>query len=624
MPSISIEKTNVIGLDFETYWDQHITLGKMSTTEYVRHPKFFVHTVSVKTSEGSWSAAYEDIPKLFDQFDWSKKALLCHHTHFDGLILSELYGKKPAYYLDTLSMARPLHGGDIKNSLGVLLDHYNLPNKLKMPDFKGIERIEEPLLSDVLKYNDRDVEGMWGLFWDHFLKWYDQDELDLIHYTVAAYCRPELMIDVDIGKSIIEEETKKRIDLLDKLNMGEQGQDIKTRAKPLRSRETFAKMLRALGVDPPIKLNKDGKPTYAFAKTDLDFMALEDHPDEEVRLLVETKQAMSSTIYISRPERLLLHTDNGKKPLPVYLAYGKAHTLRWAGGDKVNLQNTTHKTRMREMIIAPKKHKLVIGDSAQIEARKNAYLAGQDDLLAAFSNNEDIYSDFAANQIYNKPVEEISKMPERFVGKGAILGLGFQMGVAKFKYTLNSGSIQEQRIHLPSEDMYAKAVYGYRERFPKIVEQWAFMQSMLPVLAGYRDEDVEYGPVTFVKGAVVLPNGLYLTYPNLRPVLDDQDRVRSWLYKEKTKIYGGLLTENIVQCLARIVVAQQILATIREIDLPPKMLVHDEGAFCVPNKRVDEVTGVFLKHLNTPPSWCATLPTKGEVFISERYQKDEN
>ncbi|WP_286296502.1 DNA polymerase [Polynucleobacter sp. TUM22923] len=103
-----------------------------------------------------------------------------------------------------------------------------------------------------------------------------------------------------------------------------------------------------------------------------------------------------------------------------------AHTGRWGGADKINLQNLPSRGanggKLKKAIMAPKGYLMIDADSAQIEARVLAWLAGQDDLTEAFKNGQDIYS-IMASAIYGKEVSEITK-EERFVGKTTILGAG--------------------------------------------------------------------------------------------------------------------------------------------------------------------------------------------------------
>ena len=297
----------------------------------------------------------------------------------------------------------------------------------------------------------------------------------------------------------------------------------------------------------------------------------------------------------------------------------------------MNPQNFGRESLLRRAILAPPGHKLVIVDSAQIEARMNAWLAGEEELLEAFRSGRDFYKEFASQSIFGCPIEEIDKT-RRFVAKTAVLGLGFQMGGPKFQYTLESGK-QGMVVVLP-EEMYAQTVFAYRNRFPAIKQQWYTLQDILTVMFEGR-ETVEYGPLTFEKGRVRLPNGMYLRYPNLKPgsvqrtgggngngmFRDRSSRTvyTDWTYNEKTKIYGGLLTENVVQSLARCVVAEQILSIADRYRVV--LMVHDEVVLCVPEDQAEQALKDTLAAFHTPRPWCPDLPVAGEGKISDYYAK---
>ena len=97
---------NIITLDFETFFDDDYTLSKMTTEQYVRNPRFEAHGVGVRWPDGTKlfygheRIKYEaGVMPSFSEWaagvNWSTIAVLCHHAHFDGLILWHHYGIKP-------------------------------------------------------------------------------------------------------------------------------------------------------------------------------------------------------------------------------------------------------------------------------------------------------------------------------------------------------------------------------------------------------------------------------------------------------------------------------------------------------------------------------------------------
>ena len=112
----------LITIDFETYYDSKIKLGfkHQTTEEYIRDKRFEVIGVGVKVDDEPtvWvSGGRDKIKEYLTSLDWGSKPLLCHNTLFEGAILSWHYGITPAFMLDTLCMARAIHGVEAGGSL---------------------------------------------------------------------------------------------------------------------------------------------------------------------------------------------------------------------------------------------------------------------------------------------------------------------------------------------------------------------------------------------------------------------------------------------------------------------------------------------------------------------------
>ena len=122
------------------------------------------------------------------------------------------------------------------------------------------------------------------------------------------------------------------------------------------------------------------------------------------------------------------------------LKYYGAHTGRWSGLDKVNMQNLpsrdVKKKALKNAILPPKDNVIINVDSSQIEARILVWLSGQDDVVEQFKNNEDVYSNFAS-KVYGRKIDKRNKT-ERFIGKTCILGLGYGTGWKKLQDTLKT------------------------------------------------------------------------------------------------------------------------------------------------------------------------------------------
>lgn len=403
---------DVVTIDFETYYDKDYSLSKITTEEYIRSPLFEVIGVGVKVNNGPVDTySGSDVGKFLRSLDYSDKAILCHNTMFDGAILSWKYGIKPRFWLDTLSMARPLHQATVGGSLKALAQYYELGQKgeevvhamsKRRRDFSPAE------LAAYMRYCANDIDLTYALF-KKLCKGFPAAELRVIDATIRMYTEPTIELDVDkLTAHLVGVQLGKQ-QLMDSL--GGKGKDI------IMSNDKFAKLLRKRGVEPPTKISgTTGKETYAFAKTDLEFAALQEHPDPVIQTLVAARLGLKSTLEETRTTRLLSVAARGR--LPIMLNYYGAHTGRFSGGDKLNLQNLPRGGALRHALRAPAGYKIVSCDSSQIEARMVAYIAGQADLVQQFREGRDVYSEFAT-KFYGRPVSKADKV-ERHVGKACL------------------------------------------------------------------------------------------------------------------------------------------------------------------------------------------------------------
>lgn len=401
---------DVVTLDYETFFGKEYTLsGKINTSEYVRDDRFHVHGVAIKKGNGKtlWYTG-RNIALALKEIDWSKTAMVCHNTAFDGFITSEVYGHKPAFYVDTLSMSRATRGHHTRHDLDTVAKAFGHGGKVKRDalantkDKVQLTKDEEAKLGG---YAVDDVDDTYKIFWDMYPHVPD-DELRLIDITMRMFCDPVLEVDIPRVKAELENELGAKAAAL--LRSGAQVDD-------LMSNDKFARLLQAAGAQLPKKISPStGKLTYAFAKSDLAFQELMKNGNDKVRALCEARLKVKSTIGETRANRFLEAGRDGMK-LPVMLNFSGAHTHRWSGGNKLNLQNLKRGGELRRSILAPKGHVVVVADSAQIEARVLAWLSQQMDIVNAFATKQDVYK-LMASVIYNVPVEDVTK-DQRFIGK---------------------------------------------------------------------------------------------------------------------------------------------------------------------------------------------------------------
>jgi DNA polymerase len=392
----------------------------------------------------------------------------------------------------------------------------------------------------------------------------------------------------------------------------------------LMSNEKFAAALTALGVDPPRKVSlTTGKETWAFSKTDPDFIALEEHDDPQVQALVAARLGYKSTLEESRTERFLSIArltwpgkDDALMPMP--LRYSGAHTHRLSGDWNLNVQNMPRGGALRSALIAPPGHVILAADASQIEARIVAWICDQFDLVKQFADGEDVYSSFAS-KVFERPINKKTDPAERFIGKTAILGLGYGLGWTKFQRTvkLQSKAQTGTRIEL-TDDEARKIVETYRTEYRHIPSVWRVLNNNINVLATGHGS-FSLGPCGFGRGHITLPNGLRLSYYDLKSVDDE------WTYTfggKPKRLYGGALLENIVQALARIVVMdagvriRKIFAT---YGIQLALQVHDELVFVVPEELAEVCKKIALDEMSRRPTWAPTLPLAAEADFGPSY-----
>ena len=613
-----------VTLDFETFYDQKCSLKKLTTEEYIRDPNFEVIGVGMKIDdeETQWfSGTHAEIKAWLNQVDWKNSALLCHNTQFDGAILAWIFDIIPAYYFDTLCMARAKHGVDAGGSLAKLAERYALGKKgTEVGDAMGKRRTDFTTeeLARYGAYCVNDVDLTFRLFSTFVTDYFPQSELDLIDLTLRMYTEPVLRVDDALLVERLEEIKQEKSSLLRGLmDLLDVGQEEEVRKK-LASNPQFAAILKDFGIEPPMKVSPTtGKETYALAKNDEGFINLLENGEPHIQQLCSVRLGTKSTIEESRIERFINIGARNKGLLPIPLKYYGAHTGRWAGADAVNFQNLPSRDKkkkaLKNSVVAPDGHVVINCDSSQIEARVLAWLAGQDDVVEQFARGEDVYSLFAT-KIYKKPISKENPI-ERFVGKTCILGLGYGTGAAKLRHTLKT---QPPGADLPEEEC-KRIVDLYRQANDKIPALWRECESSLQHIVswprGLQPYTIgKHGVIQITESGILLPNELFIRYPDLRL------RDNKYAYKSRkgiVSIWGGAMVENIVQALARIIVGEQMLR-IRE-RYRPVLTVHDAAVIVAPEKELDQAVGFITKVMSTPPDWAAGLPVACEANYGQSY-----
>lgn len=407
--------------------------------------------------------------------------------------------------------------------------------------------------------------------------------------------------------------------------------------------------LSAHGVDTP---NLQKETVKELLKCDL--------PDD-VRRVLEIRQQLGKT---SIKKYVAMETavckDERIRGLTQF--YGANRTGRWAGR-LVQLQNLPRNylktldfardltkkanTEMLEIVygdaqdtlsqlirtafIPSEGRKFVVADFSAIEARVIAWLAGEEWVNEVFATHGKIY-EATASQMFHVPIEKIKKgNPEyalRQKGKVATLALGYQGGVNAL---IAMGALKMGLDESELPDIVSR----WRQANPRIKDLWGKVENA--ALAAYRtaqpqainnlifaiESDLIYGQ-TFL--TVQLPSGRKLYYP--KPFLQVNDLGRDALHFYGTNqttgkwgivsTYGGKLTENIVQAVARDCLAVT-LDRINRLGYQVVFHVHDEVIIDAPaDLSVDTICDLMAE----PIPWAPGLILKGAGFESQYYMKD--
>lgn len=655
--------TVAVTLDFETYYDKDYGLKDLSIVEYVCDSCFeftglgiFVSSQPFDNEENCrfWEPEHIDQHIKWLQKEYGKNLERCtlvgQNLMFDALILTEKFGIVPKYTIDTLNLARH-EDSKRRNGLKYLCEYYDIGvKKGDTSQFKGLhwEDASPTQQKNWANYCCGDIIAETRLF-RLLLPLLTNPilEIPLQQHTLELYLRPRLDFDFDLAENL-EKEMEEKLDLL----LRPAGWVWKYRDKKhkriievIRS----AKFVKALadtlpeGEYVPMKPGKKGN-IPALAKDDVELQYLLEHPEQKVRELVAARVAARSwPTWIKRLQSMTNQARLRGGLLGIPLNYYGAHTGRWSGTQNINPQNLPGRGRagegthpllqkMRNCIIAPEEHILGIIDLAQVEARDLAVFAGQEDLIEGFRNGEDVYSEFATT-LFRSPVRKARKSDpneiqivlkiRRGFGKDAILGCGYGMGSRKFYARCLANN--DLKPSFDSGDFDYTFIDGliktYRSKFSKIPEFWIQVEKAFRWVIKYSHEKMEVSGLELYNDNgtvnIVLPSGRHLKYPQSRIV---KDQYNGSIKYQWGHLWGGSITENIVQSNCRDIFAEGILA-VEKAGYSVVMHSHDEIICLFKRKTAEKDLQKVIKIMCCNPSWRKELPLAAEGGLSAHYKK---
>lgn len=637
-------------VDLETFWSTTHSLSKMSPIAYCMHPDTDIISCAFKFDDGPTEVIFgeQEVIDYAKNIDWSQYWVVGHNlSGFDAMILSWRMGIKPQLWGCTLAMSRPIHAKDAGGSLKALVAHYGLGEKdqsaLIATKGKRLKDFTPEEIADMRKYNAADVDQCYQLL-RRLIPQTRRDEVKLIDMTIRMLVEPQFEADIDLLSETYNDETDRKEQVLRDLGRI-LSEDIPTRAalriqgdfdpddieqvkKTLMSAAKFKLLLENLGVDVPTKVSATtGKDIPALSKTDEEFIALQEHENPLVATAAAARLDAKSTLLQTRINAFIdaanAHPQR-KVPIPLKY-YGADTTGRWSGWGynpqnlpRINPYDPKPSDALRKSLRAPAGHKVVVADLSGIELRVNHFLwqvPSSMEMYQADPEKADLYKDFAS-KLYSVPFDEVTKQ-QRQVGKVAHLGLGFGAGHVTFqKVAKLMGGVD---ITL---DEAKDVVDKWRDAYTEIAQGWRTCHNALPtIMHGATGEAVDpWGMVIPCPAGLKTPKGM-IRYPDLRIEKNDEGKAE-FTYghgRNKARIYAGKIDENIVQHLARCVIADNAIEIQKLTGYNPALTVHDELVYVAPEAEAEQLLETVQQVMRTPPTWWPELVTWSEGDIADTY-----
>jgi DNA polymerase bacteriophage-type len=376
---------------------------------------------------------------------------------------------------------------------------------------------------------------------------------------------------------------------------------------------------------------------------------------EDCRMLIKIRQAAGASS-VAKFDKLLDMRIGDK--VHDFLRYGATNTQRWAGAgfqvhslpkktvddpealirafiDQEYIENPIQsaKALCRSVIQAPSGQMLYQADYSSIEYLLLIWITDMHGMLQFYKDDKSAYIDMAA-YLFNKQYDEIDKHAndnlEYFLGKQVILGCGYQMGAKKFRETC---ARYGQKISL---EMAEYAIKGYRTKYKPIAIMWKSVHNAC--IAAIQNYGMKYetnkclfntakdhrGRLWLI---IELPSGTKLYYadpelaegnygPEIKHMgLQDCTWCRRYLSP-------GRITENIIQKLARDLMAYGIYTVANSPEFLPLMTVHDELVSLGSDAEPELQLRKYFKLMEQVPTWAKAIPLRAGGYYGKRYKKD--
>lgn len=584
--------SDLVGVDFETFYNSVVNVKKLGYWAYCHHPDFAAELVSV--CDGPTTIVCRP-----QHFPWAKIAGLqwvTHNREFDAHVFERLVEdgvvdprhRPKVWWCSSAPAAFLQIPRDLSGAMGAV---FSIPIDKTTRTRQSGKHWGGGLFGldpEEIKYVAIDAIASRGL-WREIEKFWPPQERQLYEIT-ANMGRGGINVDWAYVESAIQHLTKIKQDCERALPWS-----------PAGSVQKFQAWCISAELEPPVSTSDDSVEFDEWLDRNLESRAATH---------VRTMQRMRSA---NRMLKVMSAMRDRRRPdgrMAFSLKYFGANTGRWSAENGLNLQNQNRKpvegVDQRRALIPSPGHVFIVVDYAQIESRVLLWIVGDEATLELIRPGKiDLYEAHArATMGYTdeRPLKKVD-LGMRQLAKARVLGLGFGCGKDKFAVV---AKIMADLDLTPEE--CEKTVNDYRASNPKVVAFWSRLDAEFKACAG---------------GKYMLPlpcttydqkNRRYLIYRNVR------SSGECMIGGRRQFTYGAKLTENIVQGAARDILAS---ATIRcaRAGYMPVLTVHDELVFEAPKDQAEKMRDDIVRIMEESRPWFEGLPLKAEASITEVYCK---
>lgn len=593
----------VIAFDTETVYGGGYTLKKMSVYEYVRDDRFKCYMVSAADETGAVACEPKD-------FDWERLNgawVLAHNAMFDRLVFERMQQQgivpahiQPKRWICTADMTAYFRvARSLGNAARVFLGQDLSKDVRDQMRGKTLADVQGTQLGiDLLEYAKRDAQACYDIWQKKNAEW------PMVEQMVSEASRDAgirgLRIDTDLLESSLESLSKQLHDAEVNIPWDWDPKKHKTPLQVSKIRE----QCRKEGIWAPASFAEDDaecdKWEAEFADKYAWIGALRNW--RKINIIYKKLMTIKNNLVADR--------------FSYALKYFGAATGRWSGSEKFNVQNMYKDpifgVDLRSHIIADEGDIMVVVDWSQIEARALLWMVGDNETLEELRRGKGIYQVHAEKYMGVDPAIDLknAKTQEHKdlynLAKARVLSLGYGCGFEKFISMAAAYGLQL------TPEKSKEIVEDFRSGNPRIPAFWSKRQQKLRYA-------VERGLPVY---EVTLPSGRKLTYH--KPIYSKSAGYQAYFMdgdSNRRKLYGGLLTENIIQAMCRDILAEKWVQ-FRAEGFKVLFTCHDEFIFSIPKgpdlkaklKRIKEI-------MCEVPKWVEGLPLGCSMVVTPKYVK---